>query len=434
MPPLRNKGPFWDHVEAIGSKDLSKCLYCGKEFHASAWRIEGHLAAISGRGVTACPNVPETVKEFLKEKEATAQKTAAKKRTLDHFLQVASGTPGSSSISTSSEVKQHKQVCICPIVTAIVLSNLCFDLVHCVVLMCSCNSKGHQPTFFCMSCKVTGQTKLKDCYSIQDRKDADAALALACYTNGLSFRLFRDPYFIKAIQTVAKLGPTYKAPGSELVRTRLLSEEVARVDAELKPIRSTYEVYGCTITSDGWSSVAKRPLLNVLVVSPKGAEFVKAIDTSGESKTGRYIADQMKPVIEKVGANKVVQIVMDNASSCQTAKELLEEEYPDIYCTNCSSHVLDLLLEDIGKELWAKNVHRDANSIVNFFNNHPMCLSFLRSRTELALIKPADTRFAFQCIIGERLLEVRDALEDTVSCSDFRSWMQSDGKRRESGK
>lgn len=109
MPPLKNKGPFWDHVDIIGAKELCKCLYCPKQYHASAWRIEGHLGGISGRGITACPNVPEHVKEWLKEKEETAQKTAAKKRTIDQFLQVCSATPGSS-ISTSSEAKSLKQV------------------------------------------------------------------------------------------------------------------------------------------------------------------------------------------------------------------------------------------------------------------------------------------------------------------------------------
>lgn len=257
---------------------------------------------------------------------------------------------------------------------------------------------------------------------------------MACYVNGLSFNLFRDPTFIKAIQTVAKLGPSYKVPSSEQVRTKLLAEEVKRIDAELAPIRSTYDVYGCTITCDGWSSVSRRPLLNVLAVSPKGAEFLKAVDTSGESKTGRYIADFLKEAIQQVGSNRVVQVIMDNTSSCQTAKELLEDDYPDIYATNCSSHVLDLLLEDIGKFPWAKEVHKEANSIVNFFNLHSQPLAMFREKTDLALIKPADTRFAYQCIIGERLLEVRDALEDTVSSSDFRAWMQSDGKRRESGK
>lgn len=202
-----------------------------------------------------------------------------------------------------------------------------------------------------------GQTTIPGCFNVKDRKNADAALARCSYVCGLSFNLFRDPAFLEACRAVSKLGPSYKPPSSESVRTKLLAEEVKLVNQELEPIRALYDVYGCSITSDGWSSVSRRPLLNVLAVSPKGAEFLKAIDTTGESKTGKYIAEVvLQPVIEKVGHERVVQVIMDNASACQTAKEILEETFPDIFATNCAAHCLDLLLEDIGKLPWSSQV------------------------------------------------------------------------------
>jgi hypothetical protein len=57
---------------------------------------------------------------------------------------------------------------------------------------------------------------------------------------------------------------------------------------------------GNTLCSDGWDSVQKRPLLNILASNPKGVVFMDAIDTSGEAKTGQYIADQMFTAIEQV--------------------------------------------------------------------------------------------------------------------------------------
>lgn len=78
-------------------------------------------------------------------------------------------------------------------------------------------------------------------------------------------------------------------------------------------------------------------------------------------------------------------------------------------------------------------VHKDARAVVNFITNHDKPLAIYRSKTDLQLVKPADTRFAYQCIVGDRLLAVREALEDTVSSSEFRVWMNSDAKRRESG-
>lgn len=111
MPPLRQKGPAWDHVEHVDG-DLYRCVYCQKEYVASCWRIDGHVAAIPGRGIVPCTNVPLDVLEQYKIKADSAKKTAAKKRTIDNFLQMSAATPGSSA-STSSQAKQVRYVACC---------------------------------------------------------------------------------------------------------------------------------------------------------------------------------------------------------------------------------------------------------------------------------------------------------------------------------
>lgn len=63
-----------------------------------------------------------------------------------------------------------------------------------------------------------------------------------------------------------------------------------------------------TITSDGWSDIYNRPLLNMLACSPRGEMFLHSIDTSGELKTGQYIAEQLENAILQVGSEKVVQV------------------------------------------------------------------------------------------------------------------------------
>ena len=60
-------------------------------------------------------------------------------------------------------------------------------------------------------------------------------------------------------------------------------------------------LFGCTIVSDGWSNVQKRPLINIMVVSPRGEEFVRAVDSAGAIKSGAYIAELIASVIEEVG-------------------------------------------------------------------------------------------------------------------------------------
>ena len=73
---------------------------------------------------------------------------------------------------------------------------------------------------------------------------------------------------------------------------------------------------GCTVTSDGWSSVTRRPLLNVCVVTPKGTMFECAIDTSGEEKSGSFIFQKLSAAVQRIGSESVVCVITDSASNC----------------------------------------------------------------------------------------------------------------------
>lgn len=86
---------------------------------------------------------------------------------------------------------------------------------------------------------------------------------------------------------------------------------------------------------DGWSNVQNRPIINFLSVKPEGAVFLGACDTSCEIKDAAYIAKMFCEQIEKVGAQKVVQVITDSASNCAAARKLIAEKYPHNLCTLC---------------------------------------------------------------------------------------------------
>ena len=64
-------------------------------------------------------------------------------------------------------------------------------------------------------------------------------------------------------------------------------------------ILSNLSTTACTIVSDGWSNVQRRPLINIMIVSPCGETFLRAVDSSGKIKSGHYIADVVMQAIEK---------------------------------------------------------------------------------------------------------------------------------------
>jgi len=45
----------------------------------------------------------------------------------------------------------------------------------------------------------------------------------------------------------------------------------------------------------------------------------------------------------------VVEVVIDNASVCKSVGRIIEDKYPHITYSGCTTHGIDLVLEDIGK-------------------------------------------------------------------------------------
>ncbi len=157
--------------------------------------------------------------------------------------------------------------------------------------------------------------------------------------------------------------------------------------------------------------MCRRPVLNLLVVSPKGEMFLKAINMGGETKDVAYIAKQLIDCIREVGADSVIQVVTDNAAVCKAIGRLVEQEFSWITWTPCTPHCLDLLLEDVGKLPWAAEVAAEVvaegKAVVKFITNHHQSQALFRGKSALDLLKPGDTRFATNFIMLDRMLEVK---------------------------
>ena len=138
----------------------------------------------------------------------------------------------------------------------------------------------------------------------------------------------------------------------------------------LSPIRSSWSSSGVTIVSDGWTNTRHRPLINIIATSPKGAMFLKVEDCSGEVNDAQFIADVIIKSIEQVGPNKVVQVIMDNASVCKVASLIIEGRYDHIFWTPYIVHNLNMILEEIDNKVpWIKELTGEAREIVKFITN-----------------------------------------------------------------
>ena len=191
---------------------------------------------------------------------------------------------------------------------------------------------------------------------------------------------------------------------------------------------SSSHLFGRAVCSDGWTSTTRRPLLNVTVVTAKGSYFLKAIDTSGATKTWQYQRDEFFDIIEEVGAANITAFFVDGGVPKKT-RDAIEEKYPSIFVALCAAHSLDLLLEDFYKKCdWVKDVVDALKEIVTFIRNHHKPLALFRTHSKLELLKPGDTRFGSNFICLERLLQVHSALEQLVASKDWKQWVKRQKK------
>jgi len=132
---------------------------------------------------------------------------------------------------------------------------------------------------------------LKAAFSKQDCSKVDQLWGRAFYANGLSFRLAKDPHFKAVVAATTNFGESYpRPPFVDRLRTTILEREKQLCRDGLASFQESLQLTRVTITSDGWSDVHRRLLLNLLVVSLKGEMFLKAVDTKSETKDVAYIA------------------------------------------------------------------------------------------------------------------------------------------------
>ncbi|XP_057858906.2 uncharacterized protein LOC131067771 [Cryptomeria japonica] len=173
-------------------------------------------------------------------------------------------------------------------------------------------------------------------------------------------------------------GKAYNAPSPRDLSGRLLTNAVARAREVMEDQKIQWANYGCTIVSNGWTDGKNHTIINFLVACKENVVFLKSVDASSKVKNAETLAGMLEHVVMKVGVENVVQIITDNATAYVSAGRILQERHPTLFWTPCATHVLDLLLDDIGKLEWVTPVVEDARRITKYIYNHPWVLNLMR--------------------------------------------------------
>jgi hypothetical protein len=101
------------------------------------------------------------------------------------------------------------------------------------------------------------------------------------------------------------------------------------------------------------------------------------------------------------------------------------------------AHALNLLLQDWGLPQWASSVVEDAHKIVRFIRARHVPLALFRKHATihakgLSLLSPGATRFATNFLMVARVLDVKEALKQTVTDVEWDTYIRtlSDTQRK----
>eukprot|EP00253_Pinus_taeda_P001574 PITA_01574 len=368
----RKLDPLWEFGELDGPNDRINwtCKLCGHHMSGRVYRLKYHLAQIPRFDVGPCTETnPKIIRRAMRSFENLDHIREAKaemKRQLKESAEQGSGS-GSTAASTN------------PVATS--------------SFFVPRSTPGSQPSITSMLKKT-------------EKEQADKLLAKFLLWSDIPFSVVRNnPFFQLAVDTIATIGPGYKIPSYHDIRGLILQNEKLDCTKRLEAFRESWAQTGCTVMSDSWTDQKGRTLINFLVSCPKGTMFIKSIDASAQIKDARILCDLLDVFILEVGAENVVQVITDNAANYVAADRMLMDRYPTLFWTPCAAHCIDLMLEDIGKISFVKDIVESSKSITKFIYNHTSVLSLMRKFTNnKELVHPAITRFATSFISLQSLL------------------------------
>ncbi|KAK2646477.1 hypothetical protein Ddye_021672 [Dipteronia dyeriana] len=129
-------------------------------------------------------------------------------------------------------------------------------------------------------------------------------------------------------------------------------------------------------------------------LSSTGTVFLKSVDASDAIKDATLLFNLLDLMVEEVGEDLVIQVVMVITSNYKKAGEMLMQKRKRLWWTPCTAHCIDLMLEKIGSLPQHQNALKKVKKVSNFMYNRGWMLVLMRKHTNKELICPAPTRFA----------------------------------------
>lgn len=240
------------------------------------------------------------------------------------------------------------------------------------------------------------------------------------YNSNIAFNAIDNEDFRLFCEALGQFGPGCQPPSQYQLREPLLNEEKQRTKEMLKSIEEEWVKDGCSVMTDAWTDMKRRSIMNLCINSRGGTCFRSSMDSSKDSHTGLYIIEYIDNCIEYIGAEKVVQVVTDNATNNVAAAKLLKQKRPSIFWSGCAARTVDLMLEGISKLPGFAKIIDQAKALTIFVYAHHRTLAMMRKYTDKKdIVRPGATRFATCFLTLHSLFEKKALLKNMFGSDEW---------------
>ncbi|KAK2977518.1 hypothetical protein RJ640_029402 [Escallonia rubra] len=282
-------------------------------------------------------------------------------------------------------------------------------------------------SFFSLRTTPGFQPSIKSAMATKEMVDnAKLAVARWWYDANVPFNRAHSKYYWPMFDAALAFGPGFKVPYFHDLRGNLLRTLVDEIITYLDEFRPIWELYGCSVMSDGWSNRRQEPVINFLIYCPKVTMFLKSIDASGLTKDADTLYGIFNEVVQLISPNYIVQFITDNEAAYKAAGKRLQMEY-GFFWAPCAAHCIDLMLENLTDVRHFPTVDATiikAKNITKFSYNHGFVVNMMRKEftNGRELCQPGITRFATNFLSLQCLLKFKKELRETFTCD---KWLNS---------
>lgn len=187
---------------------------------------------------------------------------------------------------------------------------------------------------------------------------ADEFLARAVYATSSPLSLTENIYWKRFFNV---LRPAYCPPTREALSSHLLECEHDRVQNQVR--EAIGKADSLTIMCSGFSHLKDNGTIVYVVATPEPL-FYKCTKTKEPTNRGSFIVQELKGIINKVGAQKVFAVITDDCPEMAAARSQVEEVFPHISVIGCTAYGIQRLFEDLVAQPSMKVLCRRAEQVV----------------------------------------------------------------------